>query len=84
VTRGRIWSLLKAPTLLKIPGQSGAQRENRTLDLFITSEMLYRLSYLGDAEMLAGRDLRAHGEFEEIPSQADGQSVGVASLVPGR
>lgn len=31
----------------------GAQRGNRTLDLFITSEMLYRLSYLGDGEMLA-------------------------------
>ena len=30
----------------------GAQTGNRTLDLFITSEMLYRLSYLG-----AGREL---------------------------
>ena len=29
------------------PGQCGAQKGNRTLDLFITSEMLYRLSYLG-------------------------------------
>ena len=62
------------------PGQSGAQRENRTLDLFITSEMLYRLSYLGDAEMLAGQDREAHGEFGEIHRQFGGG----ASFVPGR
>ncbi len=32
----------------------GAQRGNRTLDLFITSEMLCRLSYLGgDPEIVA-------------------------------
>ena len=30
-----------------------AQRGNRTLDLFITSEMLCRLSYLGGVQMLA-------------------------------
>ncbi len=56
-----------------IAGHAGAQKGNRTLDLFITSEMLYRLSYLGDAEMLAGRRVRAYCV-----------SRGVANFVPGR
>lgn len=43
-----------------ITDSSGAQRENRTLDLFITSEMLYRLSYLGARTMLAGGLARIH------------------------
>src|SRR5699024_10004278 len=30
-----------------LPSRSGAREENRTPDLFITSELLYRLSYPG-------------------------------------
>ena len=37
---------------------NGAQRGNRTLDLFITSEMLYRLSYLGAARNASGSERR--------------------------
>jgi hypothetical protein len=36
---------------------SGAQDENRTHDLRITSALLYRLSYLGNESMLPRREL---------------------------
>ena len=36
---------------------NGAQDENRTHDLRITSALLYRLSYLGNGAMLPRREL---------------------------
>jgi hypothetical protein len=37
------------PDVLLYKEKSGAGERNRTLDLFITNELLYRLSYTGES-----------------------------------
>ena len=53
VTKQRFRLLDAGPKTCKTPGQSGAQGGNRTHDLRITSALLYRLSYLGAACIVA-------------------------------
>ena len=56
----------------------GAQGGNRTLDLRITSALLYRLSYLGAGSNASGRPGRAHPDSRlrsrPISSGSDGRS----------
>ena len=48
---------------------SGAKRGTRTHDLFVTNEMLYRLSYFGNARILAELRVQIWEKFPEFPAK---------------
>ena len=52
----------------------GAGERNRTLDLLITNELLYRLSYTGEAKDYTGflEPCRPRGKGKETPSGSPG------------
>lgn len=48
---------------------SGAKSGTRTHDLFVTNEMLYRLSYFGNARILAELRVQIWEKFPEFPAK---------------
>lgn len=48
---------------------SGAKSGTRTHDLFVTNEMLYRLSYFGNARILAELRVQIWEKFPEFPGK---------------
>ena len=48
---------------------SGAKSGTRTHDLFVTNEMLYQLSYFGNARILAELRVQIWEKFPEFPAK---------------